>query len=200
MGIRIGSPVESNNPRALSPESPISSDGFMEISCPRHGLLTVLDYCSTTRQLRYFVSNADLTLRDGPAYGETVVDLSFFPHNFPDAPCFVSSVVMHSSDGILFDPARPEVNRRIRVGSSVRDLLEGYGLATSDIKFCGWGRLGPVFVLSGVRGIEFGLARRDHATLKEERLIKEELLDGRLLDERLLTITVWVPSMPVTNL
>ena len=173
----------------------------MEISCPRRGLLTVLDYCSITRQLRYFVQNADLTIRDGPDYGETDVDLSFFPNNFPDAMCFVSSVVVHSSDGILFDPARPEVNRRrIRVGSSVRDLREGYGLATSDIEFCGWGRLGPVFVLSGVRGIEFGLARETLDWRKEERLVKEELLDGRLLDERLLIITVWTRSMPVTNL
>ena len=93
---------------------------------PRHGLVTVRDSAHTSRPIRYFVeAHADI----GPDRGE--MDVSLWLSDESDIFC----IRVHTSEGVLHDPDRPEVGRRrIRVGSTVSELLQAYGLGADDLR------------------------------------------------------------------
>ena len=145
-------------------------------SGPRHGLVTVGGHYTRhpdhyTRQLRYFVQESGSV--EGPDRGE--IDVSVWLSDEGD----IGYIRVHTSDGVLHDPGRPEVGRRrIRVGSTVSELLHAYGLGADDVSNLAMDRFGPIFELRDVRGLRFGLAGE---IIEDGIPEKDELLDERLV-------------------
>ena len=138
--------------------------------------MTVRDSAHTSRPIRYFVeAHADI----GPDRGE--MDVSLWLSDESDIFC----IRVHTSEGVLHDPDRPEVGRRrIRVGSPVSELLQAYGLGADDVKYLPSDRFGPLFVLRGVHGLRFGVA--GEIEYDEDGNHEKD----RLLGERLVSIAV----------
>ena len=206
MGLRLGNMLGSYAPREMSPpttaaswmaETPDGANGLSRLSRevelweededddnllilgppgPRHGLMTVRDSGHTSRPIRYFVeAHADI----GPDRGE--MDVSLWLSDESDIFC----IRVHTSDGVLHDPDRPEVGRRrVRVGSTVSELLQAYGLGADDVKYLPSDRFGPLFVLRGVHGLRFGVA--GEIEYDEDGNHEKD----RLLGERLVSIAV----------
>ena len=200
MGLRLGNMLGSYAPREMSPpttaaswmaETPDGANGLSRLSrevelweedeeddnllfrgppAPRHGLMTVRDSGHTSRPIRYFVeAHADI----GPDRGE--MDVSLRLSDDSDITC----IRVHTSDGVLHDPDRPEVGRRrVRVGSTVSELLHAYGLGADDVSNLAMDRFGPIFELRDVRGLRFGLAGE---IIEDGIPEKDELLDERLV-------------------
>ena len=197
MGLRLGAPLalyvplDLTDPPAATPwrwpglsrsVEVMQDDGSEDwapstTSGPRHGLVTVRSWARSrdvvvhdTRQLRYFVEESGS--EEGPDRGE--IDVSVWLSDVGD----IAYIRVHTSDGVLHDPDRPEVGRRrIRVGSTVSDLLQAYGLGADDVSNLALDRFGPIFELRGVRGLRFGVA----GEIEDEIPEKEELLDERLV-------------------
>ncbi len=206
MGLRLGNMLGSYAPREMSPPTTAASwmaetpEGAIGLSrlwrevelwvedeeddnllirgppAPRHGLVTVRDSAHTSRPIRYFVeAYADI----GPDSGQ--MDVSLWLSDESDIFC----IRVHTSEGVLHDPDRPEVGRRrIRVGSTVSELLHAYGLGTDDVIYLPSDRFGPIFVLRGVRGLRFGVA--GEIEYDEDGNHKKD----NLLGERLVSIAV----------
>ena len=206
MGLRLGNMLGSYAPREMSPpttaaswmaETPDGANGLSRLSrevelweedeeddrllirgppAPRHGLVTVRDSAHTSRPIRYFVeAHADI----GPDRGE--MDVSLRLSDESDITC----IRVHTSEGVLHDPERPEVGRRrIRVGSPVSELLQAYGLGADDVTYLPSDRFGPTFVLRGVQGLRFGVA--GEIEYDEDGNHEKD----KLLGERLVSIAV----------
>ena len=130
-----------------------------------------------TRQLRYFVEES--RSEEGPDRAE--IDVSVWLSDEGD----IGHICVHTSDGVLHDPERPEVGRRrIRVGSPVSELLQAYGLGADDVIYLPSDRFGPTFVLRGVQGLRFGVA--GEIEYDEDGNHKKD----KLLGERLVSIAV----------
>ena len=204
MGLRLGNMLVSYAPREMSPpttaaswmaETPDGVNGLSRLSrevelweedeeddrllirgppAPRHGLVTVRDSAHTSRPIRYFVeAHADI----GPDRGE--IDVSLWLSDESDITC----IRVHTSEGVLHDPDRPEVGRRrVRVGSTVSELLQAYGLGADDVLTLALDRFGLMFDLRGVRGLMFGVAGEIEDGIPEK---------GELLDKRLVSIHVF---------
>ena len=206
MGLRLGNMLASYAPREMSPpttaaswmaETPEGVNGLSRLSplvelwqedeeddnylirgppAPRHGLVTVRDSAHTSRPIRYFVeAHADI----GPDRGE--MDVSLWLSDESDIFC----IRVHTSEGVLHDPDRPEVGRRrIRVGSTVSELLQAYGLGADDVRYLPSDRFGPLFLLRGVQGLRFGVA--GEIEYDEDGNHEKD----KLLGERLVSIAV----------
>ena len=206
MGLRLGNMLGSYAPREMSPpttaaswmaETPDGANGLSRLSrevelweedeeddnylirgppAPRHGLVTVRDSAHTSRPIRYFVeAHADI----GPDGGE--MDVSLWLSDESDIFC----IRVHTSEGVLHDPDRPEVGRRrVRVGSTVSELLQAYGLGADDVRYLPSDRFGPTFVLRGVQGLRFGVA--GEIEYDEDGNHEKD----KLLGERLVSIAV----------
>ena len=194
MGLRLGAPLalyaplDLTDPPAATPwrwpglsrsVEVMHDDGrdedYVTTSGPRHGLVTVGGHYTRhpdhyTRQLRYFVEESGS--EEGPDRGE--IDVSVWLSDAGD----IVYIRVHTSDGVLHDPDRPEVGRRrISVGAPVSELLQAYGLGADDVSNLALDRFGPTFGLRGVRGLRFGVAGEIEDGIPE----KEELLDERLV-------------------
>ena len=206
MGLRLGNMLGSYAPREMSPpttaaswmaETPDGANGLSRLSrevelweedeeddrllirgppAPRHGLVTVRDSAHTSRPIRYFVESTcrywARPRRDG-----RILWLS----DESDITC----IRVHTSEGVLHDPERPEVGRRrIRVGSTFSELLQAYGLGADDVIYLPSDRFGPTFVLRGVQGLRFGVA--GEIEYDEDGNHEKD----KLLGERLVSIAV----------
>ena len=200
MGLRLGAPLalyaplDLTDPPAATPwrwpglsrsVEVMHDDGSEDwapstTSGPRHGLVTVGGHYTRhpdhyTRQLRYFVEES--RSEEGPDRAE--IDVSVWLSDEGD----IGHICVHTSDGVLHDPDRPEVGRRrIGVGASVSELLKAYGLGADDVLTLALDRFGLMFDLRGVRGLMFGVAGEIEDGIPEK---------GELLDKRLVSIHVF---------